>query len=79
MLNRKEKMLALTTIVERQENTAAVVVSIGSTSPSHQVEKDTLFITDAPAAILDALKTAGFSLRMDGGRMFIDYYGEPLT
>lgn len=45
---------------------ASVTVEIGGVSDSGQVEHDTLYVRNAPAAILDALRDHGFTLSADG-------------
>jgi len=68
-LNTIKKALEL--IADAQQRTASVTVEIGGTSKGGMVQHDSLSILDCPPRIINVLKSAGFSLGMQDGRLYI--------
>lgn len=68
-LNTIKKALEL--IAETQQTTASVTVEIGGVSREGQVQHDSLSILDCPPKIINVLKSAGFSLGMQDGKLYI--------
>lgn len=84
-MNQDERMAALRIISETQMNsgsttggTSSATVKIGGTKPNGQVQHDTLFVQDAPAAIVDALRDAGFTLSMGEQGLRVEAYNVDL-
>ena len=68
-LNTIKKALEL--IADAQQTTASVTVEIGGVSKEGQVRHNCLSILDCPPRIIDALKSAGFYVGMQDGRLYI--------
>jgi hypothetical protein len=58
------RLRALEVIHQTQADTASVTVQIGGVDGNNQVEDDTLYVKDCPAAVIDALRDEGFVLSM---------------
>lgn len=63
---------ALEIIAETQQTTASVTVEVGGVSRGGQVRHNCLSILDCPPKIINVLKSAGFSLGMQDGRLYIE-------
>lgn len=75
MMDKENRIRALEIIDQAQrKNCASVTVEIGGTSDSGQVEHDTLYLHDAPAKIVNALRDAKYTLSVSDGAVRVDDY-----
>jgi len=81
----ENRLEALELIEEYQRNGGSIAASggcssvevrIGGTSPNGQVQHDTLYLIDAPAAIVDELRDHGFSVSITEDGAFVKDHGK---
>ena len=63
---------ALELLADAQQTTASVTVKIGGVSREGQVRHNCLSILDCPPKVINLLKSAGFSLGMQDGKLYIE-------
>lgn len=64
-LSQAERVELLQRIEEIQQNTNSVTVQIGHVSDDNMVKHNSIYITDAPAKVVNELRDAGYSISVD--------------
>ena len=65
---------ALAIIAEEQQECAAVDLRIGGTTGSNMVEHGSLYLTNSPSCVVDALLDQGFRVSVGYGAVRVDKF-----